>query len=138
MVKIDFKSFQENPEAYKGEKVIVVADIKNVVETPEVFMEKKIELTGYVILDGFRKTSDWSFILQDEKGRQVRCYEREYRITSWIMPEIALRQAEQQKEKITVVGTFEKNGKIELDWIEYKGQHFNTDYKPGEVRAPFF
>ena len=128
----------ENPEAYKGKKLIVIADIKSVVEAPEAFLNKKIELMGYVMLDGFRKTNDWSFILKDEKDRQVRCYEREYRITSWIMPEMALRQANQGKEKVTVVGKFEKNGKFELDWIEYKGQHFNTDYKPPEVRVPFF
>jgi len=138
IVKTDLKSLQENPEAYKGKKVIVITDIKSVVEAPEAFLDKKIELMGYVTLDGFRKTNDWSFILKDEKDRQVRCYEREYRITSWIMPEMALRQANQGKEKVTVVGKFEKNGKIELDWIEYKGQHFNTDYKPSEVRLPFF
>ena len=74
----------------------------------------------------------------DEKGRQVRCYEREYRITSWIMPEMALRQAEKENEKVTVIGKFEKNGKIELNQIEYKGQQFNTDYKPPDVRIPFF
>ena len=102
------------------------------------FVDKKIELTGYVKLNGFRRTNDWGFILQDGVGRQVRCYEREYRISSWIMPEMALRQAEKGNEKVTVEGKFEKNGKIELDWIEYKGQHFNTDYKPPEVRSPFF
>lgn len=138
IVKTDLKSLQENPEAYKGKKLIIIADIKSVVEAPEAFLNKKIELMGYVTLDGFRKTNDWSFILKDEKDRQVRCYEREYRITSWIMPEMALRQANQGKEKVTVLGKFEKNGKIELDWIEYKGQHFNTDYKPPEVRVPFF
>jgi len=135
VVKTDLKSLQENPEAYKGKKVIVIENIKSVVEAPEAFLDKKIEIMGYVTLDGFRKTNDWSFVLKDEEGRQVRCYEREYRITSWIMPEMALKQANQGKEKVTVAGKFEKNGKIELDWIEYKGQHFNTDYKPPEVMS---
>jgi hypothetical protein len=138
VVKTDLKSLKENPEAYKGKKVIIIADIKSVVEAPEAYLGKKIKIMGYVILDGFRKTNDWSFVLKDEDGRQVRCYEREYRITSWIMPEMALRQANQGKEKVTAAGKFEKNGKIELDWIEYKGQHFNTDYKPPEIRVPFF
>ena len=31
-----------------------------------------------------------------------------------------------------------KNGKIELDWIEYQNRIFNTDYKPPGVWAPFF
>ena len=115
--------------------MIVIADIKSVVEAPGDYLDKKIEIMGYVTLDGLRKTNDWSFVLKDEEGRQVRCYEREYRITSWIMPEMALKQANQGKEKVTVAGKFEKNGKIELDWIEYKGQHFNTDYKPPEVMS---
>jgi len=138
IVKTDLKSLQENPEAYKGKKVIVIADIKSVVEAPGAYMDKKIEIMGYVTLDSFRKTNDWSFVLKDEEGRQVRCYEREYRITSWIMPEMAIRQATQRKEKVTAAGKFEKNGRIELDWIEYKNQHFNTDYKPPEIRAPLF
>ena len=41
MVKTDLKSLQENPEAYKGKKVIVIADIKSVVETPEIFRGQK-------------------------------------------------------------------------------------------------
>ena len=63
IVKTDLKSLQENPEAYKGKKLIITTDIKNVVETPDVFVDKKIEVSGYVILDGFRKTDDdWSFV----------------------------------------------------------------------------
>jgi len=137
IVRTDLKSLQENPEAYKGKSVILIADIKSVIEAPEAYRDKKIEMTGYIVLDGFRRGDDWSFVLNDGEGRGVRCYEREYRLRSWIMLEMALRQANQRNEKITVVGKFERNGKIELDWIEYKDQHFDTDYKPPGIRLPF-
>lgn len=138
VVKTDLKSLNNNPEAFKGKRVIVMTDIKSIIESPAAYLGKKIELSGYVKLDRFWRINDWSFILKDEAGRQVSCYEQEYRISGWIMPEMALRQAEQKHEKVTVVGKFEKSKKIELDWIEYKGQHFDTDYKPPEIGAPFF
>jgi hypothetical protein len=50
VVKTDLKSLQENPEAYKGKKVIVIESIKSVVEAPEAFLDKKIEIMGYVTL----------------------------------------------------------------------------------------
>ena len=136
VVKTDLKSLQENPESYKGKKVIVIADIKSVVETPEPYLNKKIEITGYVKVDGFRWGGDWSFVLHDDNGHEVKCYEREYRVTSWTMPEMALKQAEKEKGRVTVVGKFEKRLKIELDWIEYKDRHFDTDFKPSQILFP--
>ena len=32
----------------------------------------------------------------------------------------------------------EKNLEIELDWIEYEGQHYDTDFKPPQFWVPFF
>ena len=138
VVKTDLKSLQANPEAYKGKKVIVLADIKSMVEVPDAYRGKTVELSGYVELGNFWKTDGWRFILKDEAGRQVRCYEREYRVTGWIMPEMALRQAAQKKEKVTVSGKVEKNKIIELDWIEYQNQRFDTDYKPPAFWLPSF
>jgi len=68
----------------------------------------------------------------------LRCYEWEYRVDGWIAPEMALRRAEKENEQVTVVGKLEGGLRIELDWIEYKGQHYNTDYKPPGFRSPFF
>ena len=140
IVKTDLKSLNENPEKYKGKWVIVTTDLKSVVDDPKAYRGKNIELTGYVKLDsfGFRGINDWSFILKDVEGKSVRCYEREYRVDGWIMPEMALRRAEKENEQVTVVGKLEGGLKIELDWIEYKGQHYNTDYKPPAILLPFF
>jgi hypothetical protein len=140
MVKTDLKSLNENPEKYKGKRVIVTTDVKSLVDDPKAYRGKNIELTGYVKLDSFyfRGINDWSFILKDVEGKSVRCYEWEYRVSSWIMPEMALRRAEKENEQVTVVGKLEGGLKIELDWIEYKGQHYDTDYKPMGIPLPIF
>ena len=140
MVKTDLKSLNENPEKYKGKWVIVTTDLKSVVDDPKAYRGKNIELTGYVKLDsfGFEGINGWSFILKDVEGKSVRCYEWEYRVSGWIMPEMALRRAEKENEPVIVVGKLEGGLKIELDWIEYKGQHYDTDYKPPGIPLPIF
>jgi len=138
IVKTDLKSFQENPEKYKGKEVIITADIKSVVEAPEAYQGKRIEISGYVKIDGFRKTKDWGFLLEDKEGRSILCNEREYRVTSWIMPVMALRRAEKENKQVTVEGKLLRNLEIELDWIEYEGQHYDTDFKPPQFLVPFF
>lgn len=140
MVKTDLKSLNENPGKYKGKWVIVTTDIKSIVDDPKAYRGKNIEFSGYVKLDtfGFTGINGWSFILKDIEGKSVRCYEWEYRVSSWIMPEMALRRAEKENEQVTVVGKLEGGLKIELDWIEYKGQHYDTDYKPMGIPLPIF
>lgn len=136
IVSTDFKSFQENPEKYQSKSSTIKADIKNVAKPPAILVGRKVELTGYVVLEGFKTINDWSFLLKDDEGHQVWCYERTYRVTGWIAPEMALREAAHKKEKITVLGRFEQSGKIELEWIEYKGQHYDTDYFPPGIWLP--
>ncbi len=137
LVKTDLKSLNANPDEYKGKRVVVTTDLKSVVEKPEDYLGKKIELTGYVKTNGFRRTGDWGFILKDEEERSVRCYEREYRIRSWNMPSMALRRAARQNGQVTVVGKLEKDLEIELDWIEYEGLHYDTDYIPYTAFRPY-
>jgi len=129
-VKTDLKSFNANPEEYKGKRVVLTTDLRSLAEKPEDYLGKDIEVTGYVRLNGLRRLGDWAFVLEDEKGRSVRCYEREYRVDSWIMPSMAIRRAAREHEQVTVVGRVERDREIELDWIEYQGQHYDTDYKP--------
>jgi len=136
LVKTDLKSLKENPDEYKGKRVVVTTDLKSVVEEPEDYFGKNIEVTGYVNLNGLRRSGDWGFILRDEEGRSVRCYEWKYRVESWIMPSMALRRAEKENGQVTVVGKLEKDLEIELDWVEYKDQHYDTDYIPYTAFRP--
>jgi len=137
VVKTDLTSLKKNPEKYQGKKIIVTTDLKSLVDNPKDYLGRKIELTGYVKYNGFRGFRNWNFILKDEEGRSVRCYEREYRIEAWRVPVKAVRQAERNNEPITVVGKLQKGLEIELDWIEYKGQTIDTDQKPPSLPIIF-
>ena len=132
VVKTDLKSLSEDPEKYQGKEVIITTDLKSLVENPAPYLGRKIELRGYVEY-GLRRFGDWTFVLKDEEGRAITCYEREYRIRAWIIPTMAVRRAERNDEKITVVGMLQGDPRIELDWIEYDGEIIDTDYKPPRI-----
>lgn len=133
LVKTDLKSLNANPDEYKGKRVVLTTDLRSLAEKPEDYLGKDVEVTGYVRPNRLRRYGDWAFVLEDEEGRSVRCYEREYRVDSWIMPTMAVKRAAREKEQLTVVGRVEKDLEIELDWIEYKEYHYDTDYKPPSV-----
>ena len=135
LVKTDLKSLTKDPEKYRGKRVIITTDLKSLVENPAPYVGKQVELTGNVEGED-RKSNYWNFILKDEEGRTVKCYEREYRVDTWIVPKMAVRQAERNNEKITVVGRLKAGLRIELDRIEYKGQTIDTDHKSPAFPTP--
>jgi hypothetical protein len=138
LVKTDLQTLQENPEQFEGKQVIVTADIESVVENQEAYAGKKVELTGYVEYVGFWASSYWNFILKDKNGLSVKCYERNYRVEAWIMPVTAMRRAARENGLVTVVGKLGKSLRVELDWVEFRGQRYITDYKPPSIRYPLF
>lgn len=135
-VKTDLLSLFENPKEYRGKRIIIATDLKSVVEDPAAYLDRRIELAGYVVYNGHRGFYSWNFFLKDTDGRTIRCYEREYRIRSWIVPVWALRRAERKNEQITAVGKLQTGLELELDWIEYQGQTIDTDYKPPQIGFP--
>jgi hypothetical protein len=138
LVKTDLKSFNDNPEEYKGKDVIFTVDIKSVVEHQEAYTGKQVELRGYVTYNGFRDFSYWNFLLNDNNGLSVRCYEDEYRVDVWSWPDTVVKGAERRHEQVAVVGKLEKGRGLELRWIEYDGQTISTDYKPPSIIFPVF
>ena len=130
LVKTDLESLSANPAQYEGKRVIVTTDVRSLIEKPEDYWGRKVEVTGYVEINGLRRSGDWEFILRDDEGRSVKCYEWKYRVESWILPSMALRRAASENGQVTVVGKVEKDLEIELDWIEYKDEHYDTDYIP--------
>ena len=129
VVKTDLKSLLADPEKYKGSEVIVTSDIKSVLQDKKAYRDRKVELKGYVESYDFRRFDPWHFVLKDKEGNAITCYEWEYRVRSWNIPEVILRQAQKKHEEVTVVGRVESS-RIELDWIEYQGQIIDTNYKP--------
>ena len=138
LVKTDLKSFNENPEKYKGTEVIFTADIRSVVEHPEAYAGKQVELKGYVTYNGFWGFTCWNFLLKDDEGRSIRCYEDEYRVDVWIWPDTVVKRADRKHEQLGVVGRLGKGPELELRWIEHNGQTISTDYKPPAFVFPLF
>jgi len=130
LVKTDLKNLTANPDQYQGKRVVVTTDLRTLVEKPEDYFGKNIEVTGHVSLKGLRSSGDWSFILKDEEGKSVRCYEWQYGVEYWSMLSVVLRRAERENGQVTVVGKLEKDKEIELDWIVYQDQYIDTDYVP--------
>jgi hypothetical protein len=130
VVKTDLQSLNENPEDFEGKEVIITAALNTVTENPDAYLYKKIELKGYVVYKEPWSGLYWNFILIDEDGNAVNCDERWYRTDIWIWPLTAVRHARNKNEQLTVVGRFQKGRTLELDWIEYDGQMFDTDFLP--------
>jgi len=128
MVRTDLKSLLENPEAYEDKMVVVTTDIKSLIENPMPYVHRLVEVSGFV--EYGRKGFEWYFILKDEDGRGITCYERTYRNSPWIRADMAVRAAERENKKMIAAGILEKSKRIELDWIEWNGEYIDTDYKP--------
>jgi hypothetical protein len=125
MIKTDLKSLNENPEKYKGKRVIVTTNLKSVVDSPEAYLGKRIELAGYVRATRFEEPNEWSFILEDKSERSIKSYVEGYEDANLIMHELALGKAVKENELVTVVGEFQKGPRLELEWIEAEGLEYN-------------
>jgi len=119
-IKTDFNSIITDAQSYKGQYIEIEGSV-----------DFKHPRWGF---------STWYFML-NEDGKKIRCYENNYRVTSWSHVSNALRKAVYKKEKIIVRGKFNLGYKnepqIELDFIEYGGVSYNTDHKPPSIRMPF-
>lgn len=131
-VTTDLKTYQENPEAFKGKEVILTATLKALIDNPSAYLNQKVEVTGFVV-DGPKNRNEWFFVLADKEGRKIICYEWHYRVQTWLYPVSVLRKAKRQKTEITVVGNLQRADRIELDWIVYDGTSIDTDYLPHYV-----
>jgi hypothetical protein len=102
-------------------------DIESVLDTPDAYIGKKIELAGYIEEKNLNGFKDWGFILSDKSGKSIACYEFGTGDIDLIEQEIALRQAKKRNELVTVVGKLGKGLRVELETFETGGQIYNTD-----------
>ena len=135
IVKLDWTSFNVNPEAYADKRVIITTDIASLLNDPTPYYYKDIEISGSINKTLFGL--DWGFYLEGETGLSIKCYERTYRHSPWSEADMAVKRARRNKENITIVGVFGKLHDIELDWIEIEGRIIDTDYKPYSLARPF-
>jgi hypothetical protein len=136
-VRIDPKEMSKDSEKLKGKNIILVTDIADLHENPISFVDKKIELKGYVEYRRTKKIYYWNFLLKDDNGRCIICYERHYRPRPWLRPVYAIMKAERVNDIITIVGRLKEDLKIELDWIEYDNETIDTDYVPPFIKIPW-
>jgi hypothetical protein len=136
IVRTDLASFNANPEVYKDKRVILKTDIAVLVNNPDPFDANEIEVSGVVSKDS--TGLDWGFYLEEEAGMRVECYESNYRNSPWVIVDAVVNRARASHENMTVAGSFEKGFGIELNWIEYQGQTFYTNYKPDILGLRFF
>ena len=136
IVKVDFEAFNKNPGAYVQKHVIFKTDIETLIENPDRYHAKDVEITGFV-RRGRPAGGFWGFKLQDESGKTLMCYETHYVHAPWINADMTVKKAMANNERITIVGNFRNNLMIELDWIEYTGYTIDTDYKPYVHRIPY-
>ncbi len=137
VVKTDLETYLENPGDFEGKQVIFITEISSVVDDLDAYRGKRVELSGNVEYVGFWASSYWNFLLKDGDDVSIKCYERNYHHYAWIMPVNAMKRAERDNGIVTVVGRVESGPKLELDWIEYEGQEYNTDYRPANIPIPF-
>jgi len=137
LVRTDLQTLQQYPDQFRGKQVIVTATLQQVTADPDAYAGKKVEITGLVTHDRFWGPPDWNFLLTDEENRTIRCYERTYRYDAWIVPVMAIKRAALQGDEVTLVGKLENNLEIELDWFEYQGQQYDTNYLPATALPTF-
>ena len=132
VVRTDLASLSGSSEGYsepigKYSIVIITTEIESVMDNPEAYAGRTVELSGYVKERNIGGTNGWSFILEDGRSNSINCYEWEFNDADLTELEIVLRQAMKGDEEITIVGKFEKGQNIELESIEARGQTYPTD-----------
>ncbi len=132
VVRTDLESLSVSPEGYsepigKYSIVIITTEMESIVENPEAYTGRTVEMAGYVQERSFEGNHGWSFILEDASVNAINCYEWEFNEANLTELEIALRQAAKEGEEITVLGKFTEGQKIELESVEARGQTYATD-----------
>jgi len=128
-------SYLKNQAYYKGKRVIITADLENILERYELYQGKEVELSAPVTYFGKWNFRTWYLILE-KNGRKIRCYEDEYRIYAGRDALSLLKFAKSEGSEVTIRGKLKHDG-IELNRLIYKDYVVNTNSKPPEFRMPF-
>ncbi|MHC4320787.1 MAG: hypothetical protein ACYST3_00750 [Planctomycetota bacterium] len=113
--------------------------ISNLIDTPSLYKNKKVEISGYVVRNEYygEKFVTWQLIME-ENGKRIYCYENGYN-TDVITKCVSLaEEAKKNNEKIIVTGRLREGGYrdiasddtiLELKTFEYKDYKIDTDYE---------
>lgn len=137
-VVVDYAEYRTDPQRYREADAVVRIDLATLLASGEALAGRKVELSGPVDYRGHTGFFYWHFYLIGPGEQRVRCYEREYRIESWVVPRTFVQRANSDRGTLTVNGRYEPPLGIELDWIAYDGQRFDTDYLPPRLVLPWW
>lgn len=113
--------------------------ISNLVDTPALYMDKKVEFSGYVMRNEYygEKFVTWQLTME-ENGMRIYCYKSGYN-TNVISKCVSLaEEAKKNKEKIIVTGLLREGGYrditsdgtiLDLKTFEYRDHKIDTDYE---------
>ncbi len=113
-------------------------ELAELTRQPQRFADQYVVVSGLLEPSAYRSEGGrWGFDLLNQDGSGVRCYEREYRHNSPFPVRQLLRRAGHEAGPIEVAGWVDKNGRLELDWIEYAGTRVDTDFVPRPLVSDF-
>ena len=119
-ILIGLDQYQAHPETYQKYEVIISADLPDVLNRYDEYLNKKIQVIGYPDYFGHQHFWTWHILLRQEDS-QLRCYTHHYRIkVEWDAENLLLR-ARSEGQPITINGMLYRNG-IDISEIIYKDQ----------------
>ncbi|GJQ57280.1 MAG: hypothetical protein D8M57_17970 [Candidatus Scalindua sp. AMX11] len=114
--------------------------LSNLADTPSLYRNKNVEISGYVIGNEYSvdKYVTWQLLLE-ESGMRIYCYKNGYNRDVIAICANLAEEAMKNNEKITVTGRLREGGysdkdiisdtKLELKTFEYKEYKIDTDYE---------
>lgn len=114
--------------------------LSNLADTPSLYRNKKVEISGYVVGNEYYgdKSVTWQLIME-ENGKRISCYKNgsnAHVITTCVN---LAAEAKENNEKIIVTGQLREGGyrdnditsdtNLELETFEYKEYKIDTDYE---------
>lgn len=120
----------DHPYASSGPDAPVEVSAAEIQADPVGYTHAYVVLEGHIDRHAYDPPGRWGFLLTDEQGTGLRCYERNYRREGPFGVRILLRKVVAQAGTLRVAGRVTRDGELELDWVEYGGSRFDTDFAP--------
>ena len=134
LIRVEIDDYIKHKTYYKGKRVIITADLENIVERYNLYQGSEVEVTAAIGYFGNRNYRTWYLILE-RGGKKLRCYEDGCRLYPGRDALFLVKQAKRERGEVTVRGKLMRDG-IELNRLSYKKHTINTNTKPPEIRVP--
>jgi len=125
LVRVDLNTYLKNQAQYADKRVVITTTLKDVLEQPERYRGREIELAAPVSYYGYSGFWTWHVMLEQD-GKKLRCYEYKYRLyPDPVAVDLALT-ARTKGGAVTVRGELLKDG-LELNRLIYDGYNVDTN-----------